>query len=301
MEHYEQNTNWTIWLLGSVALALLAGGIYFWNGNKALARQTERAERRADSLLSVRLQLETDMRQVEDQLATAKEDNTGLANQVAIARRQLNQTDGHLRNASRVLAIRELNRNLTYLTTQRDSLGNQMNAMRNKIGWLTDSNTVYQQRNEQLGGEVAQLNNTLLTMVPRTALTGDGFRVEAAKANQKETAKAKKVETLTVSFNVPADMGLTGEQEVFLSLTDEERNAVLTPLRTETVNLSTLNEQIPVHAVQTVAFGPAQQRTAFRLVPGTPLTPGLYRAAVYTKNHYLGAVEFRFRDSFWFF
>lgn len=306
MEHDEQNINWTTWLLGSLALALLAGGIYFWNGNKILTRQTERSERRADSLLSVRLQQETDMRQVESQLATAKEDNTELVDRVTVINRQLSQTDVRLRElrrdkARRGLTIGELNRNLTYLTTQRDSLGNQMTAMRDKIGWLTDSNTVYRERNGQLGGEVTRLNSTLLTMVHRATLTGDGFRVEAVKANQKETAKAKKVETLTVSFNVPADLGLTGEQEVLLSLTDAARNPVLTPLRTETVNLSTLNEQIPVHAVQTVAFGSAQQRITFRLTPGTPLKPGLYRAAVYTKNHYLGAVEFRFRDSFWFF
>ncbi len=303
---YEQNTNWPAWLLGSLALVLLAGGIYFWNGNKALTRETDRAERRADSLLSVRLQLETDMRQLNNQLATAQKANTELVNRATMANRQLIQTDARLRdlrrgNASRVLTIRDLNRNLTDLTTRRDSMGNQMNAMRDKIGWLADSNTVYQQRNGQLGGAVAQLNQTLLTMVPRATLTGDGFRVEAVKSNQKETAKAKKVDALTISFNIPAELGLTGQQEVFLSLTDEGRNAVLPPLRTETVNLSTLNEQVPVHAQQTVAFESGQQRIAFRLAPGTTLKPGLYRAAVYTKNQYLGAVEFRFRDSFWFF
>lgn len=306
MEDYEPKTNWLAWVLGGLSLVLLAGGIYVWNGSKALTRQNDRTERRADSLLSVRLQLETDMGKLNDELATAEVDNTGLNKRIEDASRRLTQNDASLRtlrrsSTGRVLTIRELNRNLTDLTTQRDSLGNQTNAMQGKIGWLTDSSTAYQNRNQQLGQEVAQLNGTLLTMVPRTALTGDGFRVEAVKSNSKETAKAKKVDALTISLNVPAEMGLTGRQDVYLSLTDEGRNAALPPLRTETVSLATTNEVIPVHAVQAVTFGPGQQRITFRLDPDADLKPGVYRAAVYTKNAYVGSVEFRFRDSFWFF
>lgn len=306
MEDNEQKTSWLTWLLGGLSLVLLAGGIYVWNGNKALTRQNDLSERRADSLLSVRLQLETDLNKLNDELTTVKVDNTELNKRIEEASRRLKQNDASLRelrrgNAGRVQTIRELNRNLTNLTTQRDSLGNQMSAMQDKIGWLTDSSTAYQNRNEQLGQEVAQLNSTLLTMVPRTALTADGFRVEAVKANQKETAKAKKVAVLTISLNVPAEMNLTGQQDVYLSLTDEGHKAALPPLRTETVNLTTTNEVIPVHAVQAVEFVPGQQRITFRLDPDAHLKPGVYRAAVYTKNAYVGSVEFRFRDSFWFF
>lgn len=306
MEDYEQNTNWLAWVLGGLSLVLLAGGIYVWNGNKALTRQNDRTERRADSLLSVRLQLETDMGKPNEELATAKVDNTELNKRIEDANRRLTQNNASLSelrrgSAGRMLTIRELNRNLTDLTTQRDSLGNQMSAMGEKIGWLTDSSTVYQTRSAELGQEVAQLNSILLTMVPRTALTGDGFRVEAVKANRKETAKAKKVDALTISLNVPAGMNLTGRQDVYLSLTDEGRKAALPPLRTETVSLATTSEVIPVHAVQAVTFGPGQQRITFRLDPDADLKPGVYRAAVYTKNAYVGSVEFRFRDSFWFF
>lgn len=287
-------------------MVLLAGGIFVWNGNKTLTRRYDEAERRADSLLSVRLQLESDLKNVGDQLAVAQEDNTELVKRVEEANRRLTQNDSRLRelrqgNAGRVLTIRELNRSVADLTIQRDSLGNQMNAMQDKIGWLTDSNTVYRERADQLGGQVTQLTNTLLTRVPRTTLTADGFRVEAVKPNGKETAKARKVATLTFSLNVPAELGLSGQQDVYLSLTDEGRSAPLPPLRTETVDLPTLRETIPVHAVQSVAFGAGPQRITFRLDPDADLKPGLYRAAVYTKQQYLGAVEFRFRDSFWFF
>lgn len=67
------------------------------------------------------------------------------------------------------------------------------------------------------------------------------------------------------------------------------------------MNLPNQNKPVPVHAVQSVSFGPREQRITFRLTPDTDLKPGLYRASVYTKQAYLGLIEFRFRNSFWFF
>ena len=310
MEDYEQKTSWLTWLLGGLSAVLLAVGIYYWNGNKTLTWQNDRAERRADSLLSARLQLETDLSTLNDQLVTTKVDNTDLNKRIEAANQRLVQNDARLRelrrsNTGRVQAIQvltqRLTQNLATLTTERDSLGNQMGAMQNKIGWMTDSSAVYQSRNEQLGREVTQLNGTLLTMVPRSALTGDGFRVETVKGNEKETAKAKKVDALLVSFNVPAELRLTGEQEVYLSLTDEQRNGMMPALRTAIINRPGLNEEISVHAVQTVNFVQTPQRISFTIDPVSTIKPGVYRASVYTKNAYLGATEFRLRDSFWFF
>jgi uncharacterized coiled-coil protein SlyX/outer membrane murein-binding lipoprotein Lpp len=306
MDDYEQKNSPLTWVLSGLSVVLLAGGIYLWNGNKVLTRQNDQAERRADSLLSVRLQLETDLGKLNEQLATASVDNTDLNKRVEDANRRLARNDARLgelrqRNAGRVQTIQTLNRNLASLTTERDSMGNQMGAMQDKIGWLTDSSTAYQQRNQQLGRDVAQLNTTLLTMVPRSALTGDGFRVETVKGNLKETAKAKKVNTLLVSLTVPTELGLIGQQEVYLSLTDEQRNPMMPALHSTTVNRPGLNEAIAVHAVQTVNFGQSPQRISFTINPVSPVKPGVYRASVYTKNAYLGATEFRLRDSFWFF
>ena len=102
-------------------------------------------------------------------------------------------------------------------------------------------------------------------------------------------------------MTVPPERGLRGRQDVYLSLTDGQNRPVLPPVRTVTVTLPSVNEVVPIHAVQVVEFGPQTQRIAFQFQPETTLPPGLYRAAVYTKDAYLGAVDFRFRDSFWFF
>lgn len=306
MEDNQNRTNWLAWVLGMLTLALLAGGIYFWRGNQSLTRQNDLAEQRADSLLSVKFQLENDIKRLDEQLATTKIDNTKLVKKIDLAARQLDQRDARYQELRRAtqrsrLALRDLNDDVARLTTQRDSMGSQMAAMGKKIRWLTDSNTVYDKRTDQLRGQVSSLKQTLTTLVPRALLTGDHFRVEAVKKNNKETAKARKVDRLTVSLNVPAELHLTGQQEVYLSLTNAGKRASPAPLRTVTVNLPTANEVIPVHAINRVDFSAGAQRISFQLGPDVKLEPGTYLASVYTQNRYLGSVEFRFRDSFWFF
>jgi hypothetical protein len=138
-------------------------------------------------------------------------------------------------------------------------------------------------------------------MVPRSAVTADAFRVEARKRNEQATAKAKKVHTLTVSFHVPPVLRTDGEQEVYLSLTNLQDNVQFTPLRTAVLPGSGAGQTLPVHAVERVRFDQDLQRISFTLQPTDDLKPGTYRASVFTGDTYLGAVEFPFRDSFWFF
>ncbi|MDO1450667.1 hypothetical protein Q0590_30620 [Rhodocytophaga aerolata] len=68
----------------------------------------------------------------------------------------------------------------------------------------------------------------LQTMVPRNRLTGDSFQVVAIKGNDKETAIAKKLHMLIVSLTIPSEIGISGTQEVYLSLTDLQGNALTT-------------------------------------------------------------------------
>ncbi|MEZ0483835.1 hypothetical protein [Fibrella aquatica] len=306
MEDYTQKTGWVTWLLGGLTILLLGGGYYVWNQNKTLIRQSDLSKRAADSLVSVKFHLEGDVRKLEQELQSAIEAKTAIDSRLSSVENQLAQRNRIVTQLTRTgsnrrQTIQALNQNLETLTVGRDSLTNQMNAMREKIGWLTDSGTVYRNRSLQLADDIAQLNTTLLTMVPRSDLRSDLFRVEAVKSNKKETAKAKKINALTVSLNVPANTGLSGQQEVYLAITNGEKKAALPPLRSLTVMLPTVNEVVEVNAVQSVQFGSNSQRIVFHLDSVADLKPGLYRASVYTKDTYLGSVEFSFRDSFWFF
>ncbi|MBC8152728.1 MAG: hypothetical protein H7Z72_07450 [Bacteroidetes bacterium] len=285
---------------------LLGVGYYYATKSSKLLTQKDRMEQRADSLLSAKLQLEGDVRLLNNQLTTAREDNTSLTKNLGavnqrLASSQVTQQALRRTNTRRTLTIGDLNRNLTRLSTTRDSLTSQMNAMHEKINWQQDSVGSLSKQRDELTQQINSANARLLTMVPRSALTGDNFRVDATKANDKATAKAKKVNTLTVSLDLPAGLDLTGTHEVYLSLTNNQHKAMMTPLSMATVALPDVNEVVPVHVAQPVDFDKNPRNLSFAVTPTGSVQPGLYRASVYTKNAYLGSVQFEFRDSFWFF
>lgn len=283
----------------------VVGGLYL-DKTRTLINRFDQEERRADSLLSVKLQLEGDVRSLTSQLETATSENESLGKRISALHGQLYQRDAVERqlrqqNRLRTGTIHGLHRNLDSMTTIRDSLENQLAAMNDKIGWLTDSNGLLLNETKVLQQKINELNTTLQTKVTRSAITGDYFMVESTKGNHKETAKAKKVNTVTISLNVPPELQVDSIQEVFVSLTDPQHNPVMPPLRTETIVLETVNEVVPVHAIQRVIFTGKPTRISISLTPDKTLKPGIYRASVYTKNAYLGSVDFRLRDSFWFF
>ncbi|QJW91535.1 hypothetical protein HNV11_20205 [Spirosoma taeanense] len=306
MENNEQRGNVYLGIVSGLMALFLVGSIYFWQRNQTLTRQNNDAEQRADSLLAVKIRLEGDIRTLQNQIETSTGEKASLDKRLTDLQGLIVSRDRIVRelrqgNLGRTRTIRDLNHNIAGLQTVRDSLENQMVAVNDKISWLTDSNSLLTSQNKELQQNVTALNATLLTMVPRSAVTADAFRVEAEKRNKKETAKAKKVHTLLVSLNVPGELDLNGMQEVYLSLKDENQNNMMPPLRTTTISLADVNEIIPVHAVQNVNFGRSPQRITFSITPSDDIKPGLYRAFVFTKDAYLGSVEFQFRDSFWFF
>lgn len=305
METTERNPTTLAWVLATLIGLGVAGGLY-WNNNRTLTNRYDQAEQRADSLLSVKLQLEGDIRELNSQLETATDDKAYLAKRLENVHDQLNQrnlvvTNLRQHEAGQTRTIQDINRQLNQLSIVRDSLENQMVAMHDKIKWQSQAYEQLRKQQNELQQKQIALESQILTSVPRSAVTGDTFLVEVSKPNKKVTAKAKKANTLTVSLNVPGVLKQEGMQEVYLSLTDEQQQPMMPALYTATVTLPDVNEVIPVHATQAVNFARNPQRISFTLHPEANVKPGIYRASVFTKDAYLGAVEFRLRDSFLFF
>lgn len=305
MEITERKPTTLVWVLAILIGLGLAGGFY-WNHNRRLTVRIDQEEQRADSLLSVKLQLEGDIRELNSQLVTATDDKAYLNDRNSNLHSQLNrrnQAVSKLRqqNAGQTRSIQDVNRQLNQLVIARDSLNNQMVAMHDKINWQNQANEQLRREQNAFRQKQRVLESQVLTMVPASIITGDAFRVEVSKSNKKVTAKAKKVNTMTISLDLPAMLKLEGIQEVYLSLTDGQQKPMMPSLHTATVTLPDANEVIPVHATQTVNFARNPQRILFTLNPEITTKPGTYRASIFTKEAYLGSVEFRLRDSFWFF
>lgn len=286
----KSNFKLVVGLMTGLLLLFAAGGLYYRGKSEDLARKKNLVEQHANSALLAKAK---DITTLNNKLEKIIKDNESLSNQVKGAdsvitqhERKINQLE--VTNSKRLLLLR-------------DSMESQRTTFNDLTKGLMKDNLTLVDQNKQLNNQISQLEEQLQTMVPGSALTADGFRVEAVKRNDKVTAKAKKVHVLTVSFNVPNELKMEGNEELYLSLTDLQGNLNLAPLRSETVAINDKIKTIPVHAVETVDGIKTGQRITFMLESTQDIKPGIYRAAVYTNHAYLGAVEFEFRDSFWFF
>jgi uncharacterized coiled-coil protein SlyX len=306
MEPLEQKAKITTSVLTTFMFLLLVTGAYYWRKSWKLTKQNDQNELRADSLLSVKLRLEGDIRSLVDQFESTVDANESLDKRITHLHTQIGRQDMvisnlHDNNRTRSFAIQRLTEDTTALSIKCDSMENQLAAVLDKTNWLSENNKLQIQQNQVLQQQVDRLTATLQTKVSPSAITADAFFMEATKANRKETAKAKKVRTLVISFHISSELPLTGVQEVYLSLVSSQNMQMIPALRTTTISLADSNEVIPIHAEQGVDFSHHPQRIAFSLTPNRPMKPGHYRASVFTKDRYLGAVEFQFRDSFLFF
>jgi cell division protein FtsB len=276
-------------ILTTLLLVSIAGNIYYWDKSRDLASEKDRVEQKANALL---LGQSRDMDDLTEQVDRTQKKNQSLLEEVEELNRMLSQ----------------VNTDLWELRTRKTGNAADLNAMRyrdqarllalnQQAGQLTDKNNSLTNQNDQLNQQLHTLRDSLQAI--SNTLTADAFRVVALKSNAKETAKAKKVDVLSVSFSVPAEMSLRGREEIYLSLTDAQGNAFKPALRTLT--LSTSEEEIPVHASNVVDFNQKPESVTLTVYDTKDVKPGRYRASIYSRDKYLGSVELQFRDSFWFF
>ena len=148
--------------------------------------------------------------------------------------------------------------------------------------------------NTELANRISDLNvvaqNTKLPGGMRTS----AFRVEVEKRNDKLTVKSKKAKELVISFDmmdVPSDM--QGVQKLFLAISDNKGTPVkskdATPVKVGTEDDA---KEVVIHQSKEINLTQGQ-RLSFNYQLDDKLKPGTYRAAIYTKEGWIGSVSFR--------
>lgn len=306
MEWTAQNSKTIAAILAFLLTTSAITGLYYWDKSGDLAKAKDKTALRADSLLSVKLNLERDINTLSNDLSNARRDNETFT-------QKLNSTQSLLTKKNRVLAkltnesninkedLASLREQVTELTALKSDLKAEIETYQSeKDKWQGDNNRL-KTTNDRLQTQVNELTAQLGGIVPKNVITANNFRVDVLKNNHKVTAKAKKANSIMVSFTLPTLLPADGDQQVFLSLTDVENRPMSGVLQNKTVSTGEKTLDVPVHAAQTVDFGRNPQKVVFEFVPDQKVTDGIYKAGIYTNNAYLGSVEFQLRDSFWFF
>ncbi|MFN8347388.1 MAG: hypothetical protein U0X91_20455 [Spirosomataceae bacterium] len=292
--------------LAFLLTAGVIGGLYYWDKSDKLAGKNDRLSLTADSLLSAKLTLERDINDLNLELGTLQKDNLATVQKLGNTQKLLhrkNEAFAKLRqeSTSQQEDIQALQGQMAELTALKNELQAEVEKYRQeKTEWASHQDQ-FRKENEALQTQINTLTEQMSHKVDKNQVVADHFRVDVLKNNNKVTAKAKKARTVLVSFMPPSTWLNQGKQDVFLSMTDQKGQPLPGVVRRITVTADDTTDEVPVHALQTVDFGPNLQKIVFEFDPAESVPEGVYKARIYTTHAYLGAVEFHLRDSFWFF
>lgn len=181
-----------------------------------------------------------------------------------------------------ILGLKEENQSLAVsnqeLNTELSSTKDEVNTLNSKVMSLT-------QANEKLTGR--------LRAVAPAGFRADNFTVTSATKKDKLTTKGKKIDAITVTFdlnNIPEEF--QGNREIYLVLTEFNGNPVASVPGQE-VNLKFGNEPVHVRAADIEKANlKARQSMSMSFEPTDNLNPGTYNVMVYADNGYLGSTGF---------
>jgi hypothetical protein len=174
-------------------------------------------------------------------------------------------------NASLAASNQELN---TELTSTKD----EVSTLNSKVMALTAAN-------EKLTGR-------LKTIAP-AGFRADNFTVTSATKKDKLTTKGKKIDAITVTFdlnNIPEEY--QGNRELYLVLTEFNGNPV-SSVPGQEVSLKFGNEPVQLRAADIEKTSlKARQSMSMSFEPTDNLNPGTYNVMVYADSGYLGSTGF---------
>jgi len=154
----------------------------------------------------------------------------------------------------------------------------QVNTLNTQVMSLTSANE--------------KLTSRLKTIAP-AGFRADNFTVTSETKSNKITTKGKKIDEITVSFdlnNIPEEY--QGNREIYLVLTEFNGNPVA-EVPGKDVNLKVGDNSVKVHAadLEKVTLK-ERQNVKMSFAPTDDLDPGTYNLMVYSDSGYLGSTGF---------
>ncbi|MBK9981877.1 MAG: hypothetical protein IPP15_05545 [Saprospiraceae bacterium] len=295
-------------IMGVLLIASIAFGVMFYNrhnesAHKAMDLSTQLDNTRTqlqgelatlnnaytgeiatNDTLSAELQKKvTEVADLQDRIAKAKKDlRSSLANNKEIQARLAQMEDLKVALEKDIATLRDENVALASsnhdLNTELTSTKDEVVNLNSKVMSLTSANS--------------KLTNRLKVLAP-AGFRADNFTVTSADKRDKLTTKGKKIEEITVKFdlnNIPEEY--QGNRSIYLVLTQFNGNPV-TVVPGKDVNLTFGEEAVNVHAadLENIDLKDRQSMT-MSFEPTDNMTPGTYNLMVYSDNGYLGSTGF---------
>jgi hypothetical protein len=216
---------------------------------------------------------------------------------IAKARKELKTSQANNEEIKGRLAQMEelkiaLEQDIVNLKQENQSLAQGNNDLNTELSETKDQVNTLNKQVMSLTGANEQLTSRLKTVAP-AGFRADNFTVTSETKNNKLTTKGKKIDEISVSFdlnNIPEEF--QGNREIYLVLTQFNGNPV-DQVPGKDVNLKFGDQPVKVHAADLEKINlKGRQSMTMSFEPSDNLTPGTYNLMVYADNGYLGSTGF---------
>jgi len=287
--------------------AVVFGGVFYSKYNQS----THRVANLGTELESTRTQLQGELATLNTQYSDQIAVNDTLSSDLKAKVAEVEDLEVRIAKARKDLKTSQANN--TAIKARLDQMEELKVALEKDIENLRAENSTLAQGNAELNSElittkdqVNTLNQQVMSLTTANEkLTGrlktvapagfraDNFTVTSETKNDKLTTKGKKIDEITVSFNlnnVPEEY--QGNREIYLVLTQFNGNQV-EEVPGKDVNLQFGDQPVKVHAADLEKINlKERQSMKMSFAPTDNLTPGTYNLMVYSDNGYLGSTGF---------
>lgn len=295
-------------ILGVLLIGAIAFGVMFYNRHNTMSH---RAMDLSTQLDNTRTQLQGELDNLNQSYNNEIATNDTLSSELQQKVAEVEDLQVRIEKAKKDLKSSQVNnKQIQNRLAQMEEL---KLALEQDIATLRDENVALAASNHELNtelvaskDEVINLNTKVMSLTAaNTKLTGrlkilapagfraDNFTVTSADRKDKLTSKGRKIDEITVRFdlnNIPEEF--QGNREIYLVLTEFNGNPVAV-VPGKQVNLDFGDEQVNVKAadLESVDLKDRQSMT-MSFEPTDDLTPGTYNVMVYADNGYLGSTGF---------
>lgn len=314
MEYTQTFTKNLIIGLSGVLLTVATFFGFYYNKMEKVQTDKNSITLTADSLMAVKNTMHEELLSLTDKLSTEKTQTDELEATLATKEKEINSKSYILRdvksklvamenvNNIKVNAIATLENQINELKGIRTTLEKTFIEAKEHLLALETENKTLKDNNLALENRLKMAEEDM-TKVKYLA-TADNFKVEVLKPNSKVTAKAKKARVINISMKMPSFLKSkeADSKPIYMTLTDEKNNPIIGwDKEVKVKDEFNKDLSIAVHKSQMIDFSKNPQKVSFNYTVENKLKPGIYTAKVYTTDSYLGTVEFKVTDSFWFF
>lgn len=288
---------------------LITAGLFIaiiWGVTQCSSSSEYKAEKdklkvRVDSLLTIKNNLEKDIEEITSKFDSAETRNQQLTSNINELDGVIKQKDilisKYQKDAKNVAILKNQIKELLAFKAELQNKLEELNRRSDKLlaenQRLKDENSKLLQQNEQLTAKAEVPSDYPPAIKP--LLTAESFRVEVLRRKEKLTVKSRRSRQLEVSFNLPKESGMEGENTLYLCITDQNFNPIQDQDNKDIeVDLGKGRKVKTVSQMsQSVNLSNLPKRIVWKYALENKLKAGYYYIEIYSESAMVGGVQFR--------